>query len=335
VINELLQIQPEVLPIFVTTAPRWLLEKYVQGDFLHRPRRLDVGVLQRDSLHMDLPATLAELQDLQARARQLIEAEVNFISTNRVRLVFADIPPLAAAIAQAAGVPCWMASNFGWDFIYQNFGGEFHGVAEWIAQLYRQCDRLFRLPLSEPMSAFPLQDCVGLTGGDPRAHPDQLRSEWGLDPQRPTVLLTFGGLGVQGFPYHRLQAFPDWQFITFDTDTPDLPNLLRLNGQTWRPVDVMPLCSQIVSKPGYSTLAEALKTGTPISCITREGFAEADLLVQGLQQYGKHRVIPQQVFFQDPWTFLEADWVEPISPNGLDRGGNQTIAEALQTFLTK
>ena len=44
---------PEVLLIMVTTAPRWLLEYYIEGDFIHRPRAFDLGVIQADSLMMD------------------------------------------------------------------------------------------------------------------------------------------------------------------------------------------------------------------------------------------------------------------------------------------
>lgn len=38
---------PEVLLIIVSTAPRWLLESYIEGDFIHRPRGFDVGVVQK------------------------------------------------------------------------------------------------------------------------------------------------------------------------------------------------------------------------------------------------------------------------------------------------
>ncbi|MGC1394553.1 MAG: glycosyl transferase, partial [Coleofasciculaceae cyanobacterium] len=113
---------PEILLVLVTTAPRWLLETYIPGDFIHRPRTLDVGVIQSDSLTMDQEATLEKLQQVRKNANSIIAGEVNFIRTNRVGLVLADIPPLAANIAKAAEVPCWMMSNFGWDFIYRDWG---------------------------------------------------------------------------------------------------------------------------------------------------------------------------------------------------------------------
>jgi hypothetical protein len=82
-------------------------------------------------------------------------------------------------------------------------------------------------------------------------------------------------------PYDTLQNFPDWQFISFDGNAPDLPNLLKVQDRRYRPVDVMPLCGRIVSKPGYGTFAEACRLNIPITTLTREGFAESPLLIEG------------------------------------------------------
>ena len=61
---------PEVLLIIVTTAPRWLLESYIEGDFILRPRAFDIGVIQADSLTMDKAATLNKLREF-AKAKFL------------------------------------------------------------------------------------------------------------------------------------------------------------------------------------------------------------------------------------------------------------------------
>jgi len=103
-----------------------------------------------------------------------------------VGLILADIP-LAAVIAKSAGIPCWMSSNFGWDFIYRAWGGEFIEFADWI-EIVSVSDRLFRQP-HEPMSAFPVITDVGLTGGMPRYFADELRDIWGITaPVKQTVL---------------------------------------------------------------------------------------------------------------------------------------------------
>lgn len=327
------QLCPDILLVLVTTAPRWLLETYIPGDFIHRPRAFDVGVIQSDSLNMDKDATLEKLRHIRKAANSIVASEVNFIRTNRVGLILADIPPLAATIAKTAGIPCWMMSNFGWDFIYRDWGGEFAEIADWISECYGTCDRLFRLPLHEPMSAFPNITDVGLTGGTPRYSSDELRDKFNLTaPVDKTVLLTFGGLNLQQIPYNTISTFPDWQFITFDQQAPDLPNLQKVSGKDYRPVEFMPLCGRVVSKPGYSTFAEAIRIGSAIASLTREGFAESPVLLKGIQNYAYHQILTPADFFQGKWDFLYYSPQPPRASHQVAKDGTEAIAQAVITY---
>ncbi|WP_208099189.1 glycosyl transferase [Nostoc sp. 106C] len=318
---------PEVLLIMVTTAPRWLLECYVEGDFIHRPRAFDLGVVQADSLTMDKTATLAKLLEIKKNQHSLIASEVNFIRQNRVHLILADIPFLASLIAKAANIPNWSISNFGWDFIYRDWGGEFLEVADWISDCYSKCDRLYRLPFHEPMSAFTNIIDVGLTGGSPRYAVDDLRASWGISaPLEKTILLTFGGLGLQQIPYDNLRHFPDWQFIVFDPSAPDLPNLVQITDRKYRPVDFMPICGRVISKPGYGTFAEAIRLQAPIVTATREGFAEAAFLIKGLTNYNQHQILSPSEFFQGDWDFLHQPLQQPKISQPIAKDGNEAIA---------
>ncbi len=330
---EIQRLCPDILIILVTTAPRWLLEAYIQTDFIHRPRGFDVGILQTDSVTMDKPATLERLQQLRSQQNSLIASEVNFIKQNRVGLILADIPPLATLLAKAAQVPCWMMSNFGWDFIYRPWGGEFVEMADWIGECFSKCDRLFRLPLHEPMSAFPVVTDVGLTGGTPRYSVEQLRETFGLkpDPDR-TVLMTFGGLGLNAIPYQNLERFADWQFVTFDRNAPDLPNLIKITDNHYRPVDLMPVCGRLLSKPGYSTFSEACRLGTPIVSITRDDFAEAAVLLDGIQDYVPSQILTPTEFFDGDWDFLQQP-LQPARSQPVITDGNQDIAQAVINYL--
>ncbi|MBP0020636.1 MAG: glycosyl transferase [Cyanobacteria bacterium SBLK] len=328
------KLNPDILLFLVTTAPRWLLESYIDGDFIHRPRALDVGVIQSDSLNMDKEATLAKLEEIRTAQKRIIAGEVNFIQTNRIDLILGDIPPLAAPIAKAAGIPCWMTSNFGWDFIYRDWGEKFAGVTTWIEDCFSQCDRLFRLPLHESMSAFPQITDVGLTGGVPRYSAAEMREEFKLvQPQERRILLTFGGLGLEKIPYEQVKAFPDWEFITFDREAPDFPNFIKIRDRRYRPVDFMPFCDRIVSKPGFSTFSEALRLNVPIASITRAGFAEAALLVEGLKNYGRHQIIPPESFFAGDWDFLSRSPEPPRETTSLAKDGTETIAKAIVDYL--
>jgi hypothetical protein len=329
------QLCPDISLILVTTAPRWLLESYLKRNFLYRPRVLDIGVIQTDSLTMDKAATLEKMQRIRTCQTFLVAEEVDFIRDNGVGLILADIPPLAASIAREARIPCWMMSNFGWDFIYRNWGEPFAETVTWIEECYRQCDRLFRLPLSEPMSAFGHITDVGLIGGTPHYTREKLRSQFQLTaPQEKTVLLTFGGLGLQTIPYHNLSQFPDWQFITFDRQAPELPNLIKIVTHSYRPVDFMPLCGRVVSKPGFSTFSEALILDIPIVSLIREDFAEAPILLEGIRDWSYHQIITPAEFFEGNWNFLHQTPAPPRQTGSLPKDGTETIARAIVDYFS-
>ncbi|MGB3533595.1 MAG: glycosyl transferase [Microcoleaceae cyanobacterium] len=338
------QICPECVLILVTTAPRWLLESYIPGDFILRPRSFDVGVIQSDSLTMDKTQTLEKLKQIRQKQQSIIASEVSFIQQNRVDLILADIPPLAAPIAKAAGIPGVMMGNFGWDFIYRDWGEEFIEIADWISESFSQCDCLFRLPLNEPMSAFPNIVDVGLTGGNPRYEFEQLRTDFNINtPPEKTILLTFGGLSLAAIPYQNLSQFLDYTFITFDSKAPNLPNLIRVKEKIKqqsstdyshiRPVDFMPLCGRIISKPGFSTYAEALRLEIPIVSLSREGFAEAPILEAGLQNYSPHQIITPADFYSGNWDFIKQPMQPPRLSETLDKQGTETIAKAVVDLL--
>jgi hypothetical protein len=327
---------PAIQLILVTLAPRWLLESYLTSDFIYRPRQLDIGVIQSDSLTMDLPATLKALRQIRKTAAETIAEEATFIQDQGIQLVLADIPPLAVPIAKAAGVPCWMMSNFGWDLIYGQWGDAFAEEVDWIQSCFAHCDRLFRLPFHAPMSVFPNREDVGLTGGSPRHDPDTLRQDLRIQvPSEKIVLLTFGGLGLSTIPYANVQHFPDWLFLTLDRDAPNRwPNLIRLDGQTYRPVDLMSVCGVVISKPGYGTFSEACRLNIPLITVPRRDFAEAQYLIEGIQHYNHHQILEPGEFTQSAWEFLHRPCHPPRSPQRVPIDGNELIVQAMGQFFS-
>jgi hypothetical protein len=333
--GKLQQLLPTIELIMVTTAPRWLLECYIEGDFIYRQRGFDVGVVQADSLNMDLVETVARWRDIIARKDQIIAEEVAFCREHHVDLIFGDVPPFATLIAKKLGVPCWMSGNFGWDFIYREWGEEFKCITDLISNCYHQCDRLFRVPLHESMDRFPVIEDVGLTGGDPKYSLETIRAKFNLiQPPARTILLTFGGLSLDAIPYHNVTKFSDYQFITLDRQAPDLPNLVKVTDRAFRPVDFMPLCDRVVSKPGYSTYAEALKLQVPLVSLTRAGFSESEIILNGMQDYGYHQVISPDQFFTTDWNFLSQPLQPPRLSTKLATDGNQVIANAIVDYFS-
>ena len=335
VLATLRQTRLDVEIILATTAPQWLLQSYLQPEGItYRPVSFDIGVLQSDSLTMDKAATLEKLKWICAHQDEILAPEIEFIQNTGVDLILGDIPPLLTQLAKAVDLPCWMMGNFGWDFIYRPWGGEFEAIADWIADCFSECDRMFRLPFHEEMMAFPKIIDVGLTGGTPKLTVEVARERFGITtPSDRTVLLTFGGLGLAKIPYEKaLQAYPDWQFLTFDRQAPALPNLIKITDLALRPADVMGMCDRIVSKPGYSTFAEACRLERGVVTLPRQGFAEAQLLLEGIQRHAHHQILDGEAFFDGDWSFLERPLVPPKA-KPLATDGNDAIANAISDYL--
>lgn len=325
---------PHLQIVVVTTAPRWLLDRYLTQPYIYRPKILDVGAVQSDSFNIDHAATLDALNQLRENSAHIIETEVAFIQEMGATLIYGDIPPMAGYIAEAADVPCWMSSNFGWDFIYQDWDERFTDIVTWVQSGFANCDHLFRVPFHEAMPAFKQIEDVGLTGALPRYSEDSLREKYSIGTERDRIImLTFGGYGIAQLPYENVMKFSDWQFITFDAEAPDYPNLLKLDGKNIRPVDVMPLCGRIIGKPGYGTFAESLLQDKPIISLPRAGFAEAQYLVEGLKQYGTHHFLEPGEFETSQWEFLHQPMSPPASEAKLPKTGNHSIVEAIATYF--
>ncbi|MEM6611203.1 MAG: glycosyl transferase, partial [Cyanobacteria bacterium P01_C01_bin.72] len=109
--------------------------------------------------------------------------------------------------------------------------------------------------------------------------------------------------------------------------------LLKIEDRTLRPLDFMPICGRVVSKPGYSTFSEALCCDTPIVSLTRQGFAEAPILLNSIQDYSQHQIITTEEFFTGDWDFLHQPLLEPRQTEKLSKDGATTIAQEISNYL--
>ena len=90
------------------------------------------------------------------------------------------------------------------------------------------------------------------------------------------VLVSFGGLGKSYDPA-LLRRWPEHVLIGPDPALAAEPNG-RVLPEGVRPLDLMPLCSRLITKPGYSSFCEAFSQGLGIHLVRRRGFAEAPIL---------------------------------------------------------
>jgi len=168
------------------------------------------------------------------------------------------------------------------------------------------------------MSSFSSVIETSLVVNQPRFGREQIRERLNISPDQKMALMTFGGLGLGGFPTERVIENPEWLFVTTDASAPDLVNLLKVPSGQWRMIELLTAADLALIKPGYSTVAECCALSIPTVCLTRPGFAEAELLIEGIRQSLPHQILNGAEFFFEPWGFLETlgDFGKPISATG-------------------
>lgn len=335
VLMALRALRPDWRVVVSTSLPAGFLATALPVDLVgpieQRTCHWDVGVMQADALGADHPATLAALGDLERALPTLIDGEAAWLRRQgEPILVLADVPPAAARLAGELGAPLAWLGNFGWDVIYAAMGPAFAPWAEAARALYGRGDLLLRCPLAMPMDwGIPSVE-VGLTCGEPRLDSERLLQRLQLEPDgRPWVLVTFGGMGFR-LPPEAFERWGDHRFLVTDATLAGSggpPHVCVLPAGL-RPLEVMPLCRRMITKPGYSSFCEALSQGVGLHVVRREGFAEAAVLERALQCHGRHRLLTQEQLLSGDWQ-LDQPLIEPSGPP-LARNGAEQAALALE-----
>lgn len=324
VLTALHRLEPDWRLVLSTSLPQAFLElAFGPVPFERRPGRWDVGVIQADALGADGPATLAALEQLELELPEQLQREADWIrAQGQPVLLLGDVPPAAAQLAQRLQAPLVWMGNFGWDAIYRPMGGPFVAEADRALAAYRQGTALIRCPLALPMPWGLPTTAVGLTAGRPRHQPEQLRQRLGLiTPPQRTVMVAFGGLGLSLEPA-LFGRWPDHHFLVSDAAVAAAAANTTLIPADLRPLELLPLCGRVITKPGYSTFCEALSQGTGLHLVRREGFAEAPLLEAELQRHGWHRLLERQQLEAGDWQLdqpLLAPSAGPIAADGAEQ----------------
>jgi L-arabinokinase len=319
-----------------TEAPHWIFGERDAG-VTCSAADVDVGVLQRNALDVDLAGSLAAHEAFVAAWESAVAREARAIEELGPALVIADIPPLACAAAQRAGVPAVAVGNFSWDWILAHYTANeprWAPIAARYREAYGLAERLYRLPLCAELDAFrEVVDTPLLVNRSPKSRA-ACREDLGMrsDDPRRLVLVSFGGFArgpIAGGGGDDLSPFV---FAIIGTKPAGV-------GGEWlalpspSPIaheDLMCACDAVIGKTGYGTVAEALAHRVRFLYLPRQGFPEVPLLEAGLTRLGCARAMPRADFEAARWRrhldalFAMESTAEPIATDGAE-----FIADAL------
>jgi UDP:flavonoid glycosyltransferase YjiC (YdhE family) len=314
--------EPDLRIVVRTNAHPWPLERLRRRGIEIQPCETDAGVAQIDGLKIDEHLTATHAAQFYVTFEERIAAEAAFLRTRRAGLVIADIPPLAFAAADRAGIPSVAVANFTWDWIYAyypDFEANAPGVIAAIGRGYARATRALRLPIHggfESMRAV-VQDVPFIARRSTR-DPSDTRQALGIDGARPLVLSSFGGYGVT-LSYDRAAAAG----LTVLVPPPRLPDGIKHE-------DLVSAADVVVSKPGYGIVSECVAHRRPLLYASRGRFAEYEVMVAEMPRMLRCRHIDREALVAGDWAdSITALLAQPEPPERVAVDGAAVAAETI------
>jgi len=259
---------------------------------------VDVGVVQKNAIHEDIPATITAAHDFYGDFSSKIDAEISRLRPFHPALILSDISPLAFPVAKKLGIPSIAIANLDWHEIYRDFLPENDAALDILQAAHADCDLLIQPPLCMPMPGFPERSKVELIV---EKLPEMQHN---MKKRQKTALIMFGGAGDPPFDRHALKNMPDWQFLSLSALPSSTPANIRqaeMYGFSASTAALMRHCDVVITKPGYGTIAECWLTGTPLIYLARKSFAEYPYLDAWLRAYAPSTQISAKDFVSGNW----------------------------------
>ena len=340
VLGALLAAHPALKVTVTTDLPESFLRSrlpFADGRLNVRPGAFDVGMVQKDSIRVDVAATLDEALELLAEREKLIDYEAEMLRGEGADLVVADIPSIPLEAAAETGVPAVAVGNFSWDWIYAPFAARdprWRPVVQMFADGYRQAKQLLKLPFSPAMSVFPKQVEIPLLAKPGRPRRAELARQSGADPAKRWILLSFTALDWDAAALREVEKLGDFEFFTVMPLAWDgLANVHAVDRQAIGFSDVLASCDAVVTKPGYGILSDCVANAKPIVYAEREDFIEYPLLERELKRYLKNVHIPAADLYAGRLgAALAAIETAPEPRATLPGGGAEMVAQLLMDF---
>lgn len=266
------------------------------------PAHLDFGLVPRaDAMGVDDHRSAVALSAWLDVLPEHIQRESERIHALHADLVIADVPAVAVAAAELAGVPAVVCSNFTW---LDNYGDRFgERLVHALSRAYGAAALGLRLsPGRLALRGVPrVRDVPGVLGRRTQRSRAAVRAELGV-PQ--DALLLGVGLGRSldrasiAALYRTARGTEGPLLLAPDDDghgehgadrgaqAAVQPGIVRFPADTLDAQDYFGACDAVLAKGGYSTFSEAGLAGVPLLCFPIQGSEESIALCQQAEEMG-------------------------------------------------
>jgi hypothetical protein len=320
------QIISDLPPVFLSNRIGSNRNPIRQGSF-------DVGMVQLDSIRVDVEASLARVESLCSRRNELVLQELDYIRRMEVRMVIVDIPAVPLESAAIAGIPRMAIGNFGWDWIYSGFVAQdprWRAVAQIFREQYGCADLLLRLPFSEEMAAFPHIEDIPLVASAGINRRSDIAAIAGCDPDKKWILLSFTTLDWDEESLASVEQLKEYEFFTVRPLSWRRRNIHPLDRDRVKFSDVVASVDAVLSKPGFGVLSDCVVNDKPLIYADRSDFLEYAVLEDAIKRYLKYVHIPSADLYRGDLRYsLESIWHRPQPIESIRNGGDLLAARRI------
>ena len=332
IIRELLA-RDEVEVIVKTAKPLGFVRASLRGERVRFcEQENDFGfVLKRGSLAVDREATLRNLKKWLSRWEEYIRRERRFLEENRIDLVISDIAPQPFIAAEEAGIASVAISNFTWDEMYRAIVGEREEVSA-IRDAYGKASEGLLLPFALENITFRKSRRLSLVARQVTQSRERIRERLGIGKEEKLV---YFGLGMS------VASCVAGKFLKDDIKARILApeklgfkNAVKIPKGETESQNYIAACDLVVSKAGYSTVAEAISARVPLLLINREEIPEDRKICEDVVRLGVGRSVKQEENLSEKINeMLETEFSLNLLPEEMENKGAGEAAEYIAQLL--
>ena len=339
VLNEIGRRIPGMRVILRTTIPASFFRESLLPTWEYLESQQDIGCVQKGPLNIDIPRTWNAYEQFHQNWTIRVRQEADAIRAVQPDLVLSNISHLGIAAGVKAGCPTVALASLSWDQVlaeYQVQGkSKQEAVLEQIRQAYGGAQMLIRLFPGIPMDAFSTVKDVGPILS-PVVSPDgTIRRTLKIAAQERLVLVAFGGIPFPSLPLDQLETLKGFRFLI--SGSQDCRAYTRIDSTDYVGLPFRQIFAEadvVVTKPGYATIVEAVRSQLPIVYVRRYNFADEQPLVDFAHRFGQATELSFEEFQTGRWEkALHAVQDLPASNELIPHEGTEAAADHVISFM--
>ena len=298
------------ISIFSSLPNSFLEQNLNSSKFNSHNIKTDIGLIQKTPFQHDLTQTVSEWERFLNFKSSENHNTKEILKEINPDFLLCDISPLGIKLGKKLKIPTVLIENFTWDWICQTYVDaepKFLLIIENLKEIFSYPDlRIQTKPICKRIQSYPLVNPIFRI---PRGSILETKRKMGINENNQVILITTGGIAQNFHFIQKLEHFPHYNFIVSGDQIQgkSYQNIFFLphNSPIYFP-DIVNICSVIVGKAGYGTVAEAWGNNKAFIRVFRHEFRESPFLKTFLDS----NVAGEEINLDH---FLSGDWLNKLN----------------------